>query len=93
VREGVQAYSALLSRGGKVLVALWRFDGLGTPVERFPVGPTTPEMASIMKALGTSRALMLDGGLSAQLLIRDGSAVPHAWAGWRNVPLALIGMP
>jgi exopolysaccharide biosynthesis protein len=36
-----------------------------------PLGPTTPEMAAIMGALGACDAVMLDGGISSQLLLRD----------------------
>jgi hypothetical protein len=40
--------------------------------------------------LGAVDALMLDGGLSAQLLLRDGIA-EQRWPGLRTVPLALVG--
>jgi hypothetical protein len=75
---------------GHVLIALSRYDGAGRFAERLPIGPTTMEMAEIMHRLGAVDALMLDGGLSAQLLLRDG-AVTHRWAGLRSVPLALVG--
>ncbi|WP_309672372.1 phosphodiester glycosidase family protein [Gemmatimonas sp.] len=75
---------------GHVLVALSRYDGAGRFAERLPIGPTTMEMAEVMRQLGAVDALMLDGGLSAQLLFRDG-AVTHRWDGLRSVPLALVG--
>ncbi|MEP6834639.1 MAG: phosphodiester glycosidase family protein [Gemmatimonas sp.] len=79
---------------GELILAMTRFDGLGEPAQRLPIGPTSLEMVEIMRALGAARALMLDGGLSAQLLIRTAnSAIPKEWAGWRKVPLALIGIP
>jgi hypothetical protein len=75
---------------GHVLLALSRYEGAGALAERLPVGPTTPEMAEVMYRLGARDALMLDGGLSAQLLLRDGS-VTHRWDGLRRVPLAIVG--
>lgn len=79
---------------GELILAMTRFDGMGTTAERLPLGPTTPEMISIMRALGATRALMLDGGLSAQMLVRNGSTgATTEWAGLRNVPLALVGLP
>ena len=75
---------------GHVIIALSRYDGVGSVAERLPIGPTTMEMAEIMRRLGARDALMLDGGLSAQLLLREGGKV-HRWEGLRRVPLALIG--
>lgn len=79
---------------GRLVIAMTRFDGLGETVGRLPIGPTTPEMISIMHALGATRALMLDGGLSAQLLTRAGAAgTKREWPGLRSVPLAIVGLP
>lgn len=75
---------------GHVLIALSRYDGAGRFAERLPIGPTTLEMSEVLRRLGAVDALMLDGGLSAQLLIRDGAGT-HRWDGLRSVPLALIG--
>ncbi|WP_373059561.1 phosphodiester glycosidase family protein [Gemmatimonas sp.] len=75
---------------GHVLIALSRYDGVGRLAERLPIGPTTMEMAEVMRRLGAVDALMLDGGLSAQLLLRQGT-VTHRWDGLRRVPLALVG--
>lgn len=75
---------------GRVIIALTRYDGVGTMAERLPIGPTTMEMAEIMRRLGARDALMLDGGLSAQLLLREGGKA-HRWEGLRRVPLALVG--
>jgi len=75
---------------GHVLIALSRYDGVGKFAERLPIGPTTMEMAEVMRRLGAVDALMLDGGLSAQLLVRIGD-VTHRWEGLRRVPLALVG--
>jgi hypothetical protein len=48
-------------------------------------------MAAVMGALGARDAVMLDGGISAQLLLRErpGGHV-HRWPGLRKVPLALL---
>ncbi len=75
---------------GHVLIALSRYDGVGRFAEQLPIGPTTMEMAEVMRRLGAVDALMLDGGLSAQLLLRQGT-VTHRWDGLRRVPLALVG--
>lgn len=77
---------------GRVIVAMSRYAAVGSLAERLPIGPTTPEMAEIMRRLGATRALMLDGGLSAQLLVREaaGSSATR-WPGLRGVPLAVIG--
>lgn len=73
-----------------VVIALSHYDGAGSAGERLPIGPTTQEMVAIMRRLGAVQAIMLDGGLSAQLLLRDEHAT-HRWPGLRGVPLALIG--
>jgi hypothetical protein len=41
-----------------------------------------------MGALGARKAVALDGGLSAQLLVREQGRA-HTWAGMRRVPLGL----
>lgn len=79
------------TRDGRLLVVLTRFDAMGEIMSGVPLGPTTPEMAGIMGALGAADAVMLDGGISAQLLLRGAvGAAPLRWPGWRKVPLALI---
>jgi hypothetical protein len=80
-------------RDGSLLIALTRFDGLGGVLSVVPFGPTVPEMAAIMGALGCRRAVMLDGGVSGQLLIRDEEGEPRAWRGLRKVPLGLVVIP
>ncbi len=79
-----------LTRDADVLLVLTRYEVPGGGATRFPIGPTTPEMAEIMRRLGADRALMLDGGLSAQMLVRS-AADSARWPGLRNVPLALVG--
>jgi len=82
------------TRDGRLLIALTRYDAVGEMAGGFPVGPTTPEMAAIMGALGAADAVMLDGGISAQLLLRDVSSGKSVrWPGLRKVPLALIVTP
>lgn len=85
-----------LRRDGMLLVLLSRYadtgSGLTRAVERVPIGPTTPEMAEIARRLGVIDALMLDGGLSAQLRIGRG-AEAFRWPGLRAVPLAIVARP
>jgi exopolysaccharide biosynthesis protein len=82
------------TRDGRLLVVLTRFDALGDVASSVPLGPTTPEMAGIMGALGAADAVMLDGGISAQLQLRGApGAEPLRWPGWRKVPLGLVGRP
>jgi hypothetical protein len=78
---------------GRLMIALTRFAGMGSPLSRLPFGPTTPEMAAIMGALGCRRAMLLDGGLSGQLLLRDARGRTSRWPGLRAVPLGLIAFP
>jgi len=64
----------------------------GGVLANLPFGLTTPEMAAVMGALGARRAVLLGGGISCQLLLREG-AVTHTWPGWRRVPLGLVAIP
>lgn len=81
-------------RDGRLLIAMTRYDAVGEMAGGIPFGPTTPEMAAIMGALGAADAVMLDGGISAQLLLRDVSTgKAHRWPALRKVPLGLIAMP
>ena len=75
---------------GRLLIAMTRFDVIGRAFDRVPFGLTTPEMAAVMGALGAVDAVLLDGGISAQLLVRDASGIAHRWPGVRKVPLALV---
>ena len=47
---------------GSVVIAITRFGAIGKSGETVPWGPTVPEMAAFMKALGCRRAMLLDGG-------------------------------
>jgi hypothetical protein len=78
---------------GRLLIALTRFDALGGALDELPVGPTSPEMAALMGALGCRRAMLLDGGISGQLLVRPATGDPLAWRAWRRVPLGLVAFP
>jgi exopolysaccharide biosynthesis protein len=78
---------------GRVVIALTRFDALGPSFGRIPLGLTTPEMAAVMGALGCRNALMLDGGISGQLLLRDAGGRSRSWPGIRSVPLGLVAKP
>ena len=82
------------TRDGRLLVAMTRFDALGEAAGAVPIGPTTPEMVAVMGALGVRAAVMLDGGISAQMLMRNPvTGETRRWPGWRKVPLALIVRP
>ena len=74
---------------GRVIVALTRFDALGPTLGRVPFGLTTPEMAAVMGGLGARRALLLDGGISSQLMLRASDGSVRTWPGTRAVPLGL----
>lgn len=78
---------------GRLLVALTRFDALGRSLGFVPFGLTAPEMAAVMASLGASEAVMLDGGISAQMRVRDGRGRTHRWGGMRSVPLGLVALP
>ena len=80
-----------VSYDGRMVVALTRFDALGATLGFVPFGLTVPEMAAVMGAVGARDAVMLDGGISGQLLLRDANGEAHRWRGSRKVPLALVG--
>jgi exopolysaccharide biosynthesis protein len=74
---------------GSLIIALTRFDVLGSSFGSIPFGLTIPETALLMRALGAESAVALDGGISAQLLLRDVGGETHQWPGLRAVPLGL----
>jgi uncharacterized protein YigE (DUF2233 family) len=76
---------------GRVVIALTRFDALGSSLGRVPFGLTSPEMAAVMGALGCRQALLLDGGISGQLLLREADGSARSWPGTRSVPMGLVG--
>jgi exopolysaccharide biosynthesis protein len=78
-----------LGDGGLVIV-ITRFTGLGQRGEILPWGPTVPEMAEHMRSLGCRRAMLLDGGLSSQLAVRNQTGLVRSWTNWRPVPLGLV---
>jgi exopolysaccharide biosynthesis protein len=77
---------------GRLLVALTRFDVLGPSLGSVPFGLTLAEAALVMRALGAETAVALDGGISAQLLLRDAAGETHRWPGLRPVPLGMSAM-
>ena len=89
-RDGRLALGLL--RDGRVLLALTRMEGLGGLLEIVPFGPTTPEMAALMGALGCARAVLLDGGLSGQMMVVDAGRRVE-WKGLRPVAAGLVGVP
>lgn len=76
-------------RHGAILVVLTRFDALDGSLDYIPFGLTTPEMAAVMGALGARDAVLLDGGISAQMLLRTSTGT-QLWPGLRRVPLGLV---
>lgn len=76
---------------GRVVVALTRFDALGESLGRVPFGLTSAEMAGVMRALGCRDAILLDGGISGQLMVRGADGAARRWPGVRSVPLGLVG--
>ena len=79
-----------ITSDNSVVVVLTRFTGIGSAAERFPWGPTAPEMASFMKSLGCERAMLLDGGISGQLAVRRPDGSVTRWSNFRAVPLGLV---
>jgi uncharacterized protein YigE (DUF2233 family) len=77
---------------GRVIVALTRFDALGPRLGRLPFGFTSAEMARVMRALGCRDAILLDGGISGQLMLRETGGAARIWPGIRGVPLGLVGL-
>lgn len=77
-------------RDGTIVVALTRFTGLGDGGGTLPWGPTVVEMAAYMRSLGCQRAMLLDGGVSGQLALRNRDGTIRRWANWRTVPLGLV---
>ena len=78
---------------GAVVVVVTRLTGLGRGGETLPFGPTVREMAAFMRSLGCQRAMLLDGGISSQLALRDASGEVRSWKNWRAVPLGLVVTP
>ena len=79
-----------IDREQRVLVALTRFDAPIPGADRLPFGLSVPEMAAVMGSLGARQAMLLDGGISAQVAISDSAGHARAWKGLRKVPLALV---
>jgi hypothetical protein len=80
-------------RDGRWLVVLTRFEGAGGALSFLPFGLTIPEMAALMGALGCDAAVSLDGGVSAQLAVRDSTGSWEQWPGVRKVALGLVAYP
>lgn len=78
-------------RDGRILIALTRFDIGGGLLRPVPIGPNARETVAIMGALGCVDAVMLDGGISSQLLVRDDRGTTQMWPAYRMVPLGLVG--
>jgi exopolysaccharide biosynthesis protein len=74
---------------GHLVVAITRFNGLGPISPAVPLGLTLSQMADVMRELGCVRAVSLDGGVSAQLLL-NANGTRQVWRAWRSVPLGLV---
>lgn len=85
-------FGLCMLRDGRLLFALTRFMSPDSPLARLPFGPTTPEIAAIMGALGCRRAVLLDGGLSGQMAL-NGGGTSQRLPGLRAVPLGLLVRP
>lgn len=81
------------ARDGTPLFLITRYVGVGTMGQRVPIGLTTPEAVVLAASLGARHAVMLDGGISGQLLVRDASGGETSWHGLRKVPLGLVAEP
>jgi hypothetical protein len=73
-----------------IVIVLTRFGGLGAAGSTLPWGPTVPEIAEHMQSLGCHRAMLLDGGISSQLTVRNNDGSLRRWPNWRPVPLAMV---
>jgi hypothetical protein len=82
-----------MTSNGRLTIALTRVTAFGSPGATLPFGPTIPEMAAYMRSLGCNRAMLLDGGLSSQLAVRDDRGILTRWTNWRMVPLGLVVLP
>ena len=82
-----------LKRDGTLLIALTRFDALGDAFGAIPAGLTVPEMSGMMAMIGAEQAVLLDGGISAQLMVREAAGERRIWKGLRRVPLGLYAVP
>lgn len=78
-----------LGDDGPVRILLSNFEVFGQNAGRIPIGLTIPEQAIIASAAGCRDAVALDGGISAQLVVRMGQRL-HRMPGWRRVPLMLL---
>ena len=78
-----------LGTDGLVRLLLSNFEVFGQEAGTIPVGLTIPEQATIAGAAGCADAVALDGGISAQLIVRVGRRV-HRMPGWREVPLVML---
>jgi exopolysaccharide biosynthesis protein len=77
---------------GRLLIVLTRFDALGAGGGSIPFGLTLGETAALVQALGCRRAVALDGGISAQLMVRSMTG-RQVWRGWRRVPVGIVVQP
>ena len=82
-------FTLCLGDDGLVRLLLSNFEVFGQDASRIPIGLTIPEQAVVAAAAGCRDAVALDGGISAQLVVR-GSRGRHRMPGWRTVPLVML---
>ncbi len=75
---------------GQLLLMLTRFDGIGEAGGSIPFGLTLRETAALLRSLGAIQAVALDGGISAQLMVRTADGGTRAWHAWRKVPVGVV---
>lgn len=78
---------------GSIVIVLTRFTALGSAGATMPFGPTVGEMSLFMQTLGCQRAMLLDGGISSQLSVRQATGDVRHWTNWRKVPMGLVVTP
>lgn len=75
------------------MIALTGFDALGSMLGAIPFGITIPVMSALMSVAGCQRALMLCGGISAQLAVALLDETRHERIGLRKFRWGIVGVP
>lgn len=91
-RDGRDGHYLTVSTGlhpRRCLLLLTRFDALGKAGGAIPFGITLRETATLLQPLGARRAVALDGGISAQLIVRPAEGDPRIWRGLGKVPVGI----
>ena len=86
-------FAIVEQRDGRIVIALTGFDALDSMLGAIPFGIAIPMMSALMGVAGCQRALMLCGGISAQLAVALLDETRHERIGLRKVPLGIVGVP